>query len=214
MGVPMGSAASKRPVYGFLTSAETVPNYYGTTYTGGTSVMARGSGTYDPLTPEQRTYEDFLRLINPQSKALQSYGGTTLFLKPEALARASISFGDTLTIWEQALKFGKKIPMVRKLLQTNKSSLAKTLKSSRSLYRQGRMGEMPYIEAHIPGGFSVQDVERIGISAGFPSQTAKKMADVQKLLNENGLSNISVFDIGSASAEAGKKIQSTYKGLS
>lgn len=36
MGVPVGSGAGQRPVYGFLTSKEMVPTYYGTLYQGGT----------------------------------------------------------------------------------------------------------------------------------------------------------------------------------
>lgn len=144
---------------------------------------------------------------------MSKYGENTLFLKPEALARASVSFGDTLTIWEQALKLGKKVPLVRKLFQTNKSSLAKTLKASKSIYKDSQMGAIPYIEAHLPGGFTIQDVERIGISNDFPERTAAKIVEVQKLLKENGLENISVFDLETSSRELGKMFTSKHNYL-
>jgi hypothetical protein len=211
MGVPMGANPGQRPVYGFLTSKQAVPDMFGTIYPSGTPhQLTKDYKSYDPLTPEQRAQERFLRLINPNNRGLQSYGSATLYMKPELLAKASVSFGDTLTMWQQALELGKKVPMVSKLFKTNKSALAKKLKNSQDVL--GGKWAMPYVEAHIPGGFSMKDVERIGITGNFPSYTIKRMEEVQKLLKENGLGHISVFDIGAAGKDAAKVLKESFKG--
>lgn len=179
------------PAYGFLTSKESVPNYYGSIYS---SIDSREGA-------KQLATNEFLRMINPNSRALQSYGSNVINLKPSALKNATVSFGDTLSIMQQG---GSMAPSVAKL-----SSLLTTLKLS-SLARKtknilGKEFSMPYAEIHLPSGFGLKDVSSIGTSNDFKDRVPEQIMEIQQMLSRAGYGNISVYDFIAAGQNAFNK---------
>jgi TP901 family phage tail tape measure protein len=175
---------SQSPAYGFLGSRESVPNTSHTIY------PSQPGG----LTPQELATNNFLRQINPNSRPLQTYGSASISLKESALKNATVSFGDTLSIFEQANKTGVKVPKVARLdslLTTLKlNSLAKKTKSI-----LGNDFSMPYAEVHLPGGFGLDDVREIGVSNEFTDRVPDLLIGMRKLLGDSGYSKLGVHDI-------------------
>jgi hypothetical protein len=157
MGIPANAPASKTPAYGFLTTKEDVPSYYN-------SIM----GGMGPRSTGQASIDEFNQLINPMSRYLGNYGSNTIKLKPNTLGKATVSMGDSLSIWDQAIRLGQKIPGVDKLssIFSTFPTLFGKLKSTQNTMNTKVPGikiptAFPYIEAHLPGGFTVKDIESI-----------------------------------------------------
>ena len=157
MGIPANAPASKTPAYGFLTTKENVPSYYNSEW-----------GGMGPRTDEQAAIDAFNLLVNSNSRYLSRYGNNTIKLKPSVLGKSTISFGDSLSIWDQAIRLGQKIPRVNKLssIFSTFPSLNSVIKSTQKMMRTEVPGikspaSLPYIEAHLPGGFTLKDVESI-----------------------------------------------------
>ena len=156
MGIAEDAPASMTPAYGFLTTKENMLMTEG-------SVWNRGAQT-----SSQQAINNFNQLINPYSRYLQRYGSNTIKLKPNTLGKATISMGDSLSIWDKALGLGQKIPKVNKLssLASSYPRLHGILESTRNMMRTDipnikSPANFPYIEAHLPGGFTVKDIESI-----------------------------------------------------
>jgi len=182
------------PAYGFLGTKEAVPFYHGSIYGGS---MGQSAGQYG--------VDIFNKMINPYSRPLQSYGSTVAFLKPSALKNATVSFGDSLSIYQQAVKAGAKTPQVMKL-----GSLLTTLRlSSMAKKTKGILGKefrMPYAEIHTKSGFGLDDVSGIGVSNEFKDRVPEAIASMEALLAQAGRSNIPVHDIIGRGKNAFEKI--------
>jgi TP901 family phage tail tape measure protein len=180
----LGLNSEQSPAYGFLGSREAVPNTSYTIY------PSQPSG----LTPEELATNNFLRQINPNSRPLQTYGSASISLKQSALKNATVSLGDTLSIWEQATKAGIKVPKVARL-----DSLLTTLKlNSLAKKTKGILGNdfsMPYAEIHLPGGFGLDDVREVGVSSEFANRVPELLGGTKKLLGDAGYANVGVHDI-------------------
>ena len=200
----LGLSSEQSPAYGFLGSRELVPNTSLTVY------PSQPGG----LTPEELEAGNFLRQINPNSRALQTYGSASISLKESALKNATVSFGDTLSIWEQATKAGIKVPKVVRL-----DSLLTTLKlNSLAKKTKGILGNdfrMPYAEIHLPGGFGLDDVREVGVSNEFASRVPELISETLKLVSDAGYNHIGVHDIiargNSAFRSSGAKIPTPHK---
>ena len=171
------------PAYGYLGTKEAVP-YYGNSIYGNNS----GQGA------QQLFIDRFNKMINPYGRGQQLYGSTVLNLKPGALRDATVSFGDSLSIYQQAVKAGVKTPQVMKL-----GSLLTTLKlSSMARKTKGILGkdfEMPYAEIHMGSGFGLSSVSGIGVSNEFKDRVPEAIASVESMLAKAGKSGIPVHDI-------------------
>jgi TP901 family phage tail tape measure protein len=156
MGIPANASSKQTPAYGFLTTKEDIPVTEG-------SVWNRGAQT-----PEQQVINNFNQLINPFSRYLQAYGNNTIKLKPNSLGQATMTMGDSLSVWDQALRLGLKIPGVQKFssIFSTYPALHGILESTQNLMRKEVPGiktptGFPYIEAHLPGGFGIKDIDSI-----------------------------------------------------
>lgn len=171
------------PAYGYLGTKEAVPHY-------GNSVYGNNSGQ-----GAQQLFTDrFNKMINPYGRGQQLYGSTVLNLKPSALRNATVSFGDSLSIYQQAVKAGVKTPQVMKL-----GSLLTTLRlSSMARKTKGILGkdfEMPYAEIHMRSGFGLDDVRGVGVSNEFKDRVPEAISAVEAMLAKAGRSDIPVYDI-------------------
>lgn len=199
MGISPNAPASKTPAYGFLTTREDVPSYYN-------SIM----GGMSPRSREQAAIDYFNRLINPESRYLGRYGENTIKLKPDALGRATISMGDSLSIWDQAIRLGKKIPKVDKLssLFSTFPALSGKLGSTQKMMNTEIRGiktptAFPYIEAHLPGGFTLEDIEsimlnptdRFGTNAvKIAEDLAQRKAALEAMFESMGIKGIRITE--------------------
>jgi TP901 family phage tail tape measure protein len=199
MGIPANAAASKTPAYGFLTTKEDVPSYYN-------SIM----GGMGPRSKQQEQIDIFNRLINPQSRYLGRYGRNTIKLKPKALRRATVSMGDSLSIWDQAIRLGKKIPRVDKLsgLSSTFPALSGRLESTQKMMNTDVPGirtptAFPYIEAHLPGGFKLKDIESIMLNPTdkfgphpekIAADLAERKAALEALFKSMGIKGIKITE--------------------
>jgi TP901 family phage tail tape measure protein len=174
MGISPNAPASKTPAYGFLTTRESVPSYYN-------SEM----GGQGPRSAAQQAIDDFNLLINSNSRFTNFYGSNTIKLKPDALGRATVSMGDSLSIWDKATRLGQKIPGVDKLssIFSTFPAMSGVLGATQKLLRTEIRGissptRFPYIEAHLPGGFTLDDIESIMLnpSKRFGPQDAAEVA--------------------------------------
>jgi TP901 family phage tail tape measure protein len=174
MGIPANAPASKTPAYGFLTTKEDVPSYYN-------SIM----GGMGPRSASQEAIDDFNLLVNPMSRYLGAYGNNTIKLKPGALGKSTISMGDSLSIWDKAIGLGQKIPRVNKLssIFSTFPALSGKLGATQNMMRKDVPGKtnatrFPYIEAHLPGGFTIKDIESIMLNptGRFGPQATEKIA--------------------------------------
>jgi hypothetical protein len=144
------------------------------------SIWNRGNQT-----PSQQAINNFNQLVNPYSRYLERYGDNTIKLKPNALGRATVSMGDSLSIWDQALRLGQTNPGVQKLssIFSTYPALHGLLESTQMIMRKEVPGiktptPFPYIEAHLPGGFTVKDIESIMLNPTdrFGPQAVEKIA--------------------------------------
>ena len=199
MGIPANAPASKTPAYGFLTTAEDVPSYYN-------SII----GGMGPRSKSQEQIDIFNRLINPQSRYLSRYGSNTIKLKPKALGRATVSMGDSLSIWDQAIRLGKRIPGVDKLsgLSSTFPALSGRLESTQKMMNTDVPGittptAFPYIEAHLPGGFKLKDIESIMLNPTdkfgpnpekIAADLAERKAALEALFESMGIKGIKITE--------------------
>ena len=200
MGISPTAPANKTPAYGFLTTREDVPSYWN-------SEM----GGMGPRSAAQQAIDDFNLLINPNSRYTNFYGSNTIKLKPDALGRATVSMGDSLSIWDRATKLGQRIPGVNKLssIFSTFPAMSGILGSTQKLLKTEIPGissptRFPYIEAHLPGGFTLDDIESIILnpSKRFSPQEAGKIAEdlaqrkaaVEAMLESMGIKGIKVTE--------------------
>jgi len=198
MGIPVNASSKQTPAYGFLTTKEDIP------VTGG-SVWNQGQQT-----PEQEVLNNFLQLINPYSRYLQRYGSNTIKLKPNSLGRATMSMGDSLSIWDQALRLGQKNPGVQKFssIFSTYPTLHGILQYTQNMMRKQIPGiktptGFPYIEGHLPGGFGVKDIDSIILHANedkfgrhntekIAADLAERKAALETLFESLGIKNVKI----------------------
>jgi len=197
MGIPANATSKQTPAYGFLTTKEDIPVTEG-------SVWNRGAQT-----PEQQVINNFNQLINPFSRYLQAYGNNTIKLKPNSLGQATMSMGDSLSIWDQALRLGQRNPGVQKFssIFSTYPALHGILESTQNLMRKEVPGiktptGFPYIEAHLPGGFGIKDIdsiilhptEKFGPHAKekIAAELAERKAVLQELFDSLGIKDINI----------------------
>jgi hypothetical protein len=202
MGIPANAPASKTPAYGFLTTKEDVPSYYN-------SIM----GGMGPRSKNQEAIDEFNLLINPMSRYTGFYGSNTIKLKANALGRSTISMGDSLSIWDKAIGLKQKFPKVNKLssIFSTFSALSGKLKSTQGMMKKDIPGitsptRFPYIEAHLPGGFTVKDIESIMLhpTGKFGPQAkdkiaadlAERKAALEALFESMGIKGIKITENG------------------
>ena len=200
MGIPANAPASKTPAYGFLTPKEDVPSYWNSVW-----------GGMGPRSIEQEAIDRFNLLVNGNSRYLSRYGNNTIKLKPSTLGRATISMGDSLSIWDQAIRLGQKIPGVNKLssIFSTFPSLSGVLKSTQNMMNKDIPGiktptSLPYIEAHLPGGFTLKDVESIVLNPTtkfgphakekIAADLAERKAALEQLFESMGIRGIKITE--------------------
>jgi hypothetical protein len=198
MGIPANAGNNKTPAYGFLTTKEAVPSYWNSIM-GGQGPRGFGQGSID----------EFNQILNPMSRYLERYGANTIILKPKALGKATMSFGDSLSIWDKALRLKAKTPKVNKFksLLSSYPRLFGTLESTQNMMMKDIKGiksptKFPYIETHLPGGFTPKDIESIIINPSgkflgyekekIAAEMAERMASTRALLDSLGLKNVKV----------------------
>jgi TP901 family phage tail tape measure protein len=173
MGIPANATSKQTPAYGFLTTKEDMLMTEG-------SIWNRGKQT-----PSQQAINNFNQLVNPFSRYVQRYGDNTIKLKPSTLGKATVSMGDSLSIWDQALRLGQRNPGVQKLssIFSTYPTMHGLLESTQNIMRKEIPGiktpaSFPYIEAHLPGGFTVKDIESIMLNPTdrFGPQAVEKIA--------------------------------------
>jgi len=198
MGIPANAPSSKTPAYGFLTTKEDVPSTYG-------SIWNQGQQT-----PEQSVINNFNQLINPYSRYLQRYGYNTIKLKPNVLGKATMSMGDSLSVWDQALRLGQKNPGVQKFssIFSTYPALHGILEYTQNMMRKEIPGiktptGFPYIEGHLPGGFGIKDIDSIILHANedkfgrhntekIAADLAERKAALEALFDSLGIKNIRI----------------------
>jgi hypothetical protein len=202
MGIPANAPASKTPAYGFLTTKEDVPSYYN-------SIM----GGMGPRSKSQEGIDYFNLLVNPMSRYTNFYGSNTIKLKPDALGKATISMGDSLSIWDKAISLGEKIPKVNKLssIFSTFPALSGKLGATQNMMRKDVPGKtnatrFPYIEAHLPGGFTVKDIESIILNPTgkfgpqapekIAADLAERKAALEALFESMGIKGIKITENG------------------
>ena len=202
MGIPANAPASKTPAYGFLTTKEDVPSYYN-------SIM----GGMGPRSKNQEAIDEFNLLINPMSRYTGFYGSNTIKLKANALGRSTISMGDSLSIWDKAIGLKQKFPKVNKLssIFSTFSALSGKLKSTQGMMKKDIPGitsptRFPYIEAHLPGGFTVKDIESIMLhpTTRFGPRATDKIAQdltqrkaaLESLFESMGIKGVKITENG------------------
>ena len=202
MGIPANAPASKTPAYGFLTTAEDVPSYYN-------SIM----GGMGPRSKSQQAIDDFNLLINSRSRYTGRYGDNTIKLKPKALGKATVSMGDSLSIWDKAIGLGEKIPGVNKLssIFSTFPALSGVLGTTQNMMKKNIPGinsptQFPYIEAHLPGGFTIKDIESIMLNPTgkfgpqakdkIAADLAERKAALESLFESMGIKGIKITENG------------------
>jgi TP901 family phage tail tape measure protein len=202
MGIPANAPASKTPAYGFLTTKEDVPSYYN-------SIM----GGMSPRSKSQQGIDDFNLLVNPMSRYTSRYGSNTIKLKPSTLGKATVSMGDSLSIWDKAIGLGQKIPGVNKLSSVFSTfpALSGKLAATQKMMKQDISGirsptNFPYIEAHLPGGFTLKDIESIMLhptekfgpqaTEKIAAELAERKAALEALFESMGVKGIKITENG------------------